>query len=288
MPGSSSPILVIDSGLGGLTVVHCLRKTLPHENLIYFGDTARVPYGAKTTATVTSFVRQIIACMRRYEPKHVVIACNTATALALRPLRGEFPDLSLSGVIEPGAKAAAAAAGKKRFPIIAVIATEATIRSRVYEHAVARVRQHARLCCIPTPLLAPIVEEGRSDDDPLLKLALEQYLTPLRKLAIDVLLLGCTHYPIIKRAIERVVGSSVKVIDSASYCAEDVERRLLAAGMLRGDSEDVGALHCFVTDDSPRFATLASRFLGFNIPSPVWVPPEELYRSEQMETQLSA
>src|SRR5687768_11356472 len=129
----SLPIVVLDSGLGGLTVVRALRKVLPREDILYFGDTARLPYGSKTPATVTSFVRQIIAYFRTRQPKHVVIACNTATALALPALRREFPDLPISGVIEPGARAAVEAAGKKEFPTIGIIATEATIRSKAYE-----------------------------------------------------------------------------------------------------------------------------------------------------------
>ncbi len=288
MPVLSSPILVIDSGLGGLTAVAALRKALPHEDLLYFGDTARLPYGSKTGKTVTSFVRQIIHCMRPYDPKHILIACNTATALALPALRNEFLNDSLSGVIDPGAKAAAAAAGNKQYPRIAVIATEATIRSHAYEHALARRRQHARVCSIATPLLAPMVEEGRDQDDPLVRLALEQYLRPLLKRNIDVLLLGCTHYPLIKRAIQSIAGPKVQVIDSADQCAEDVARRLLAVGMLRGDTGRIGSLRCFVTDESPRFARLASRFLGFTVAAPTWVAPETLYGLETGPVAISA
>src|ERR1700736_1516773 len=127
MSTSSSPIVVIDSGLGGLTVVRALRSVLPTENILYFGDTARLPYGSKTAGTVMTFIQQIITFLLAYEPKHVVIACNTATALALNAVRPMFPRLSMSGVIAPGAKAAVAAAGSKRVPVIGVIATEATI-----------------------------------------------------------------------------------------------------------------------------------------------------------------
>jgi glutamate racemase len=226
--------------------------------------------------------------MQPHNPKHILIACNTATALALPALRNEFLNVSISGVIDPGAKAAAAAAGNKQYPVIAVIATEATIRSRAYEHALARRRQHARVCSIATPLLAPIVEEGRSEDDPLVRLALEQYLRPVLKRGIDVLLLGCTHYPLIKRAIQSITGPKVQVIDSADQCAEDVARRLLTVGMLRGDSGKTGSLRCFVTDESPRFSRLASRFLGFTVATPTWVAPETLYRQETDITVMSA
>src|SRR4051812_17588672 len=170
MPGVHSPIVVLDSGLGGLTVVRELRTALPAEDIVYFGDTARLPYGSKSAATVTTFVKQIIAYMREHEPKHVLIACNTATAMALPALRSQFPELSISGVVEPGAKAAVLAAGAKELPCIGVIATEATIRSKAYDRAIIRRRQLARPLLRPTPLLVPIIEEGRELDDPIVKL----------------------------------------------------------------------------------------------------------------------
>lgn len=271
-----SPIVVLDSGLGGLTVVRALRAVLPHEQILYFGDTARLPYGSKSAATVTAFVRQIIAYLRPFGPKHVVIACNTATALALPNLRGEFPELSISGVIEPGARAAVEAAGAKEQPVIGVIATEATVRSKAYERAIHRRRHMARLLLRPAPLLVPIIEEGRDARDPLVRLAVKQYLQPLLERGIDVLLLGCTHYPMLQGLIARVAGSNVRVIDSAAACAQDVQRRLTSAGLLRGAGPQGEPLRCFVTDDSPRFAPLASHFLGLAVGAPTWVAPEEL------------
>ncbi len=278
---SSSPIVVLDSGLGGLTVVRALRRILPHEQIIYFGDTARLPYGSKSATTITGFVRQIIHHLRDEHPKHIVFACNTATALAMSGIRREFPHLSISGVIEPGAKAAIIAAGARQVPRIGVIATEATIRSRAYDQAIHRRRNHTHLLLRPTPLLVPLIEEGRGMDDPVLKLALKQYLLPLVQRGIEVLVLGCTHYPIVMELIQRVVGPKVKVIDSAEQCAQDVARRLQAAGLLRGGDEAGASLRCLVTDESPRFAKLASRFLGFEIDAPQWVPPELLYASER-------
>ena len=296
---SSSPIIVLDSGLGGLTVAREIRRRLPREDVLYFGDTARLPYGSKTADTVSTFVRQIVSYLLRHRPKHVVLACNTATALAMTPLRATFPDLPVSGVIEPGAKAAVVAAGARPVPTIAVIATEATIRSRAYERAIHRRRHHARLLLQATPLLVPIIEEGRGEDDPLVRLALKQYLLPLAKHKPDVLVLGCTHYPIFKSLIARMLGPSVRVIDSAQQCAEDVARRLRMAGLLneelaaeqvreapestpdvelaKGPAWAGGDLRCFVTDDPTRFGKLAPRFLGFDIPEPTWVSPDELY-----------
>ena len=295
---STAPIVVLDSGLGGLTVARAIHSALPHDDIVYFGDTARLPYGSKTAETVTTFVTQIIAYLRPLRPRHVVVACNTATALALPAVRAAFPEMAITGVIEPGAKAAVIAAGPKPVPIIGVIATEATIRSRAYERAIVRRRAHARLLLKPTPLLVPMIEEGRGEDDPLVRLALRQYLQPLVKNRMEVLVLGCTHYPILKGLIQRLLGPGVRVIDSAEQCAQDVARRLANAELLRSQapSEAVetsagagegpgaalpwggrGTLKCYVTDDPPRFARLASRFLGFEIPGPTWVSPDELY-----------
>lgn len=288
MASPSSPIVVLDSGLGGLTVVKALRAAMPAEDIVYFGDTARLPYGAKSPATVTGFVTQIVSYVRDVivpppqSIKHVVIACNTATALALPAVRAAFPGLAISGVLEPGAKAAVVAAGAKTHPVIGLIATEATVRSKAYSHAVHRRRQHARLLQQPTPLLVPLIEEGRGPDDPVVRLALKQYLQPLVNHKMDVLVLGCTHYPIYKDLIERMVGQRVRVIDSADRCAQDVARRLRAAGAVGAAAEDsgptrTGSLRCFVTDDPGRFARLAPKFLGFAIEQPTWVAPENLY-----------
>lgn len=277
MSSSADPIIVLDSGLGGLTVVRALRQTLPCEDILYFGDTARVPYGSKSAQTVTMFVRQIIAYLLPHHPKHVVIACNTATALALPALRKEFPQLPISGVLEPGARAAVEAAGAKEHPVIGVIGTEATVRSGAYEKAILRRRQHARVVGRATPLLAPIIEEGRADDDPLVELALKQYLRPLIAEAIDVLVLGCTHYPVYKELIGRIMGRGVAVIDSADKCAQDVRRRLRAMGLLHAGGAGDGSLRCFVTDNSPRFGALASQFLGLEIGRPEHVCTDDLH-----------
>lgn len=274
---SSSPIAIIDSGLGGLTVARAIRDALPAESIVYFGDTARLPYGNKTAETVSRFVAQIIAFLRQYDPKHIVIACNTATALALPQLRELYPEVTITGVIDPGAKAAVVAAGRKVTPVIGVIATEATIKSRAYERAIHSRRRHARLITRPTPLLVPIIEEGRRPEDPLVKLALHQYIKPLMDRGLDVLVLGCTHYPILKPAICELVGERVAVIDSAEQCADDVARRLTEASLLRGQHVVAGDLHCYVTDDPDRFAKLASRFLGFEVEKPTWIRADDLY-----------
>jgi glutamate racemase len=291
----AGPIAVLDSGLGGLTVVNALRRVLPAEDLVYFGDTAHLPYGNKSPATVCRFVRQIVRFLLPMEPKHIVMACNTATALAMPEIAAEFPQLSISGVIEPGARAAVAAAGSMRVPAIGVIATEATVRSKAYERAIFRRRNLARVMLRPTPLLVPMIEEGRTGDDPLVETALRQYLQSMILRKVDVLVLGCTHYPLLKKAIAKVIGPQVQLIDSAEQCAQDVARRLARKGLLGGEvntpgelgSPDdtagmdgpepaTGSLRTFVTDDPDRFAFLAARFLGMEIERPTLVEPGEL------------
>lgn len=275
------PILVIDSGLGGLTVVRALLSRMPGEQIVYFGDTARLPYGSKTKPTISHYVEQIIRWGIDCRPKHVVIACNTASALALASARATFAPLPISGVIEPGAKAAAAASTKPE-PLIGVIATEATVRCGAYGKAIHKRRHRARLISTAAPLLVPMIEEGRRNDDPLVDLALRQYLKSMTDRDLDVLVLGCTHYPLLKRAIRRVVGDEVAVIDSADQCAEDVATRLAQANMSASKEalDDRSRLRAFVTDDAERFAKLAPRFLGFNVDLPTLVAPETLYQQE--------
>lgn len=273
----ASPIAIIDSGTGGLAVVRALRQQLPHERLLYLGDTARTPYGWKSAGTVTAFVRQIVDYLRGYDPKHVVIACNTATALALPAIRQEFSDLSITGIVEPAARAAIEAAGAKEYPLIGIMATEATIWSKAYERAIHRRRHHARLLLRATPLLVPMVEEGRDERDALVKVAIQQYLHAMVQRGPDVLILGCTHYSVLRRLIGKIAGVKTKLIDSSQACAEDVARRLQAANLLSGSGSG-GSLRCFVTDDSPRFGQLAQRFLGQEmIAKPVVVSPDDLH-----------
>jgi glutamate racemase len=160
--------------------------------------------------------------------------------------------------------------------VIGVIATEATIRSKAYDRAIIRRRHHATLFVKSAPLLVPIIEEGRGGEDPLVRLALRQYLCPLVDKGLEVLVLGCTHYPILKELIQEIVGPKVTVIDSAEQCAEDVAARLRALGLARKAGVVKPAMRCFVTDDPPRFAVLASRFLGVDIDAPTLVQPDRL------------
>ena len=219
-----------------------------------------------------------MAYVRRYDPKHIVVACNTASALALPAIRAAFPKLPVSGVVDPGARAAVEAAGAKAVPMIGIMATEATIWSKAYEKAIHRRRHHARLLLRPSPLLVALVEEGRDENDALVKLALQQYLHPLVQRGVDVLILGCTHYTLLKDAIARVVGKQTLLIDSAQMCAEDVARRLQATGLLRGGPVGgAGSIRSFVTDESPRFRSMARRFFGGDVEAPTHVSMAELH-----------
>lgn len=261
-----APILVLDSGVGGLSVVRALREKLPAERIIYFGDTARVPYGSKSPQLVTRLVAEAISAFAEDQPKQVVLACNTASAVALPELRQRFPDQRISGVIDPGARAAAAAAGRRLQCTIAVIATRATIDSRAYEQAISRRRMKARLLLKATPLLVPLAEECRRGDDPVVEACLEQYLGSLRKHRPDALLLGCTHFPLFKGAIEKTMGPACPVVDSAGACADDVAARLAAAGLLRpalaSVFDDGPLLSLFASDLTPALKRVAARFLG--------------------------
>ena len=303
MASTDAPIVVLDSGLGGLTVVQSLHRALPLERIVYFGDTARLPYGSKTAKVVTLFVRQIIQYLLPLNPKHVVIACNTASALALPAVRDVFPGPSITGVVEPGAQAAVSAAARQT-PVIGVIGTEATIRSRAYVSAIQRHRPDAKIICRATPLLVPIIEEGRTAADPLVRLCLQQYLDPILDQKPSALVLGCTHYPILRSLICEMVGPKVAVIDSADQSAQDVRQRLGSAGLLRAAETDLlemvrpaemprlepsphSWLRCYVTDDSPRFATLASRFLGIAVRPPEVVLPDVLYANMNVAAALA-
>ena len=282
-PEVDAPVAILDSGLGGLTVARAIRKAVPGEDLIYFGDTARLPYGSKSPAAVADCLLSIVGFLQRYRPKHVVVACNTASAVALPAVRAAFPGLTVSGVIDPGARAAIAAAGAKLKPTIAVLATEATVRSQAYARAIARRRHYARVLTVPAPLLVPIIEDGRDERDPIARLAVAEYLRPVLAQAPDVLVLGCTHYPAYKRLIARAVGPTCRVIDSAKACAEDVARRLTVDGLLRPTLAR-GKVRCFVTDDPDRFRRLAPRFCGGDVGQPTLVPPDRLVHTTPERT----
>jgi glutamate racemase len=283
------PILIVDSGLGGLTVAAALRRRLPGERLVYVGDTARVPYGSKSDDAIRTAVTQVVrAALDRLDatgslPKHVVIACNSASAVALPALRGMLAgdDLIVTGVVDAGARAAAGAAGTGERPIIGVIATEATVRSGAYGRAITKRRPRARVLLRATPLLVPMIEEGRRADDALVKLALRQYLRPMLERAadaggLDALVLGCTHYPLLRPTVQEIVGEKVRVVDSASATARAVAFRLTRVAQLASGT-DGGPVRVLATDVPERLARRASRFLGEPINEPELLVADESY-----------
>ncbi|HEX7117652.1 MAG TPA: glutamate racemase [Longimicrobiales bacterium] len=252
------PIGVFDSGIGGLTVVRELWQRLPEESVVYFGDTARVPYGPKSPDTVRRYAREAVAFLHSRGVKLIVVACNTATAHAIELLEREAP-VPVVGVIEPGARAAAAATRTGR---IGVIGTAGTIASGAYDREVRRLLPEARVYAQPCPLFVPLVEEGWFDH-PATRLIAEEYLRPLREVDIDVLVLGCTHYPLLKPALEQTLGPSIRLVDSAAETVADVRRRLTALDLLRASPPPT---HAFAVSDAPaQFRAIARHFLGTDL-----------------------
>jgi glutamate racemase len=258
----NAPLGVFDSGLGGLTVVRALRAALPHEDIIYLGDTARVPYGTKGASTVTRYALACAAHLVARDVKAIVIACNTVSAVAPERLRVEL-DLPVLGVIEPGARAAATAT--KVFKV-GVLATAGTIASGAYPRAIAACSTRIEIYGQAAPLLVPLAEEGWTDGE-VPALAARRYLEPLARAGVDVIILGCTHYPLLFEVIEReakaMIGEGVTILDSASVVAREVATFLSERDLLRDASATaVGSTRLFVTDLPKTFEETAGRFLG--------------------------
>jgi glutamate racemase len=254
------PIGIFDSGIGGLTVVEQIHRVMPHEDLVYLGDTARVPYGTKSPATVIRFACEDTAFLLRRNVKAVVVACNTASAWALPTLEKRF-DVPIFGVIAPGVAAAINQSKSRR---IGVIGTSATIRSQAFYRCIRSRVGAAFVVGKACPLLVPLVEEGWIEH-PVTKRVLQEYLRPLLREKIDTLVLGCTHYPLLKRLMRQIVLSRVKLVDSAETCAEDLAARLASLGLLCRGRRRTGKIQPFVTDEAERFQELSSRFLKAKI-----------------------
>lgn len=252
----NAPIGVFDSGIGGLTVVRELVRQLPDESILYFGDTARVPYGSKSPETVARYSREACDFLLSRGVKLIVIACNTATAHAGERLSRTLP-VPVLGVIEPGARAAAAATRTHR---VGVIGTAGTIRSGAYDLAVRRKLGDARVYAQACPLFVPLVEEGWRDH-PATRLVAEDYLKPVREMNVDVLVLGCTHYPLLTDLIAEVMGPDVKLVDSAIETARETRQVLEQNDLLRPAGEP--PTYTFVASDSPgRFREVGRLFVG--------------------------
>lgn len=262
---STLPIGVFDSGVGGLTVLAALRRRLPHEAMIYLGDTARVPYGPKSPETVAAYTGEAAAHLVAEGIKLLVVACNTATVHALPHLERRYPDLPILGVVEPGAAAAAAGSRSGR---IAVIATEGTVRSGAYDLAIRRLRPDATVVARACGLLVSLAEEGWAEDV-IAEAVLRRYLGPLFErdphAAPDCLVLGCTHFPLFTPAIRTLFGPWVTLVDSSATVAEAAVGLLVAHGLVRAGAETATAVRYLATDGVDRFARIASRFLGERI-----------------------
>jgi len=254
--GDPRPIGVFDSGIGGLTVFRALSARLPRERILYLGDTARVPYGTKSDETVIRYTRESARFLLRRGIKALVVACNTASALALPRMAGELP-VPVLGVIEPGARRACrvSASGK-----IGVIGTDATIRSGAYPAAIGRLRPDAAVVAVACPLFVPLAEEGWAETDVTREVA-RHYLKAFKPSGIDALVLGCTHYPLLAGVIGGVLGPAVPLVDSAEATAAEVAGMLEEKGLLADRAEDT-IHHFYVTDSSKRFEEVGSRFLG--------------------------
>ena len=257
-----NPIGVFDSGIGGLTVLQKIIEVLPRENTVYLGDTARAPYGTKSTETVLRYSFENSDFLVQKQVKLVVVACNTSTAIALEALREKL-DVPVIGVIEPGVRRALSASKKKK---VGVIGTEATIQTGAYTKALRAkdpsVEVYSRAC----PLFVPLAEEGWTDNA-IVELTVKAYLASLRQSGIDTLILGCTHYPLLKKAIRKFMGNGVRLIDSAEEIAKDVGAVLKNKALARKIGKGVHSF--FVTDAADRFIKVGRRFLGEKVESAV-------------------
>ena len=250
------PIGVFDSGVGGLSVLKALRERLPDERFIYLGDPARVPYGTKSADTVRTYAINAGAFFEEHGVKMIVVACNSASSVALDSLRERWGERPVIGVIEPGAQASAESAGD-----VLVLATEATVASGAYEHAIRNVRPDARVRALPATLFVALAEEGWTSGATVEAVVRDVLRPALEEGAPSCVLLGCTHFPVLAGVIRGVLGEGVRVVDSAGTTAEAVarvleERDLLASG------RQAGTERLCVTDGSPRFARISSHFLG--------------------------
>ncbi|MDR2726589.1 MAG: glutamate racemase [Deltaproteobacteria bacterium] len=260
-PDAHLPVGLFDSGVGGLTVLDAMRRRMPEENFLYLGDTARLPYGTKSRETITRYALQATGKLVERRIKLLVVACNTATAAALPALVEHYPSIPVVGVVEPGARAACRASPSGR---IAVMATASTTRGGVYVRVILSHRPNAQVTSLAAPLLVPMAEEGWFEG-PLVEGIIAKYLDPVfrgRGDDPDCLVLGCTHFPLLLKALRAVVGPAVSLVDSADTTAEEVLRHLD-----RDDLENTGggAITFLTTDDTARFAATGSIFLGMPI-----------------------
>lgn len=257
------PIGVFDSGMGGLTVLKAMRAALPEEDLVYLGDTARLPYGTKSADTVRAYALQAVQLLMQHDVKMVVIACNTASSVALGPLAEALKPLPVIGVVEPGAEAGCAATQNGH---IAVIATESTVRGGAYERAINAQAKDMTVTQLACPLFVALAEEGWTDGE-VTEAAIERYLLPLFPEGgevPDTLVLGCTHFPVLAGAISKVLGDKVTLVDSAETTARAVAAKLDENGLAHAPQKK-SAVRFMATDSPDRFARVGSVFFGEEI-----------------------
>lgn len=254
-----SPIGVFDSGIGGLTVVKRLSSTLPNESIIYFGDTARVPYGSKSNSTVIEYSIQDTKFLLKKNIKALVVACNTASSIAIPDLKKMF-DIPIIGMIEPGSRMALKKSQSKK---IGVIGTRATVSNLAYSKEIKKINSSAQVIEKPCPLFVPLAEEGWINHKATYEVA-EEYLKELREEKIDTLVLGCTHYPILSEVIRKVIGSKVTLIDSGIASSEVIKSELEKLDLL-SDSKKTGVQEYYVSDIPAKFKEVAELFLGKEI-----------------------
>jgi len=250
---------IFDSGVGGLTVLKEIARLLPDENLLYLGDTARVPYGTKSVETVQNYALDAAEFLVSQGVKLLVVACNTASAVALPLLRKRF-QLPVIGVIEPGARCAAQSQNRR----IGVIGTEGTISSNRYSEAIHLLLPDAKITSIACPLFVPLAEEGWAEHE-VARLTAREYLQPLLAADIDTLVLGCTHYPLLRKTLRQVLGNTVTLVDSATETAKSVQQLFRSQGL--SCSQPGGLRTFFVTDVPTRFIRVGEAFLGENLES---------------------
>lgn len=267
MNKNTAPIGVFDSGVGGLTVVREIVRQLPNENIVYFGDTARVPYGSKSQNTIIRFSEQIIRFLQTKEVKAIVIACNTASALALDAVRDEF-DIPIMGVIVPGARAAVETTQNHK---VGVVATDATVRSGMYTKIIQEMDPSIEVVEKACPLFVPLVEEGLKKHQ-VTQLMIQYYLESMKKTDIDAMILGCTHYPLLRSRIREYMGENIQIVNPAYETAMDLKRVLAEYDMENhGEAEQsaepfYGHYEFYVSDMAEKFRTFANTVMPFDVP----------------------
>ena len=271
LPGNA-PIGVFDSGVGGLTVVREIMRQIPNEKIVYFGDTARVPYGSKSQETVTRFSEQIVRFLRTFQVKTIVVACNTASAYALDTLEKDT-DIPIIGVVKPGAKVAAEVTRNGR---VGVIATEATIGSQIYTEYIKELNKNVTIYGKACPLFVPLVEEGLLQD-PVTDEIARRYLTELIDIDIDTLILGCTHYPLIRSTLGRIMGDKVTLVNPAYETALELKEMLQSMNLLNEEPPELGnnQYRFYVSDKAEKFVRFANSIIKYGILSAKAINIEE-------------